>query len=180
MFMHIDTPSPVTLILPSPQSIMRQIQKLAALTHKREGQMGVGRGVSRRETPMVWFARLLGLDHSLPVTPRGVVKACICAVLTSCKRSPEKGGSLQRTSRRLALGNRAVAGCGRSLLQLLVRLCEGIAGGRTEGFSFAFFFFSVVVCLFVKTGPLYVALVVLKLNEDQAGLQLRDSMASAS
>lgn len=41
---------------------------------------------------------------------------------------------------------------------------------RTEGFSFAF--------LFVKTGPLYVALVVLKLNEDQAGLELRDSMVS--
>ena len=59
-----------------------------------------------------------------------------------------------------------------SLLPLGVRLCEGMSKERTEGFSFAF--------LFVKTGPLCVALVVLKLNEDQAGLELRVWMASAS
>lgn len=146
---------------PFPQSIMKHNQKLAALTHKREGQMGTGRGVSRRETPMVWFARLLCLDHCLPITPRGVVEAlhlCCSAVLQKGPREgwgvgPE-GGSHWRTEKCCLLW-----GCvpGASYQALL----GSVRGCLVEDRGFRLFPFSF---LSVETGSLYVVgLVVLEL-----------------
>lgn len=96
--------------------------------------MGAGRGVSRRETPMVWFARLLCLDHCLPVTPRGVVESLASVLFHHPAKGAQRnvgasigpqGGHHWRTEQWLPLSE-AVRGV--RFLPLHVRLCEGMSG----------------------------------------------------